>query len=209
MTEPTTDLRLAQLVCARMCHDLGGPVGTVDGALGLLPSDEEEALSVAREAAEVLRRRLRLYRAAWGAGLGDLGIGEVLDLTEGLLSGGRARVSAEGIEPGHVLPEALAQVLLNALILAGEALPRGGVVRLGAAPDGGFVLLPQGQGAAWPAGLAAAIAAGGLDPSAQVTARGVVAPLLAGLARDAGIRVVLAMGAGPGPAPLSLLPPTT
>ncbi len=52
MPDPAEErLRLLQLAVARICHDLGGPVGTVEGALSLASAGSEEALEVAGEAA--------------------------------------------------------------------------------------------------------------------------------------------------------------
>jgi histidine phosphotransferase ChpT len=205
------DLRLAQLISARLCHELGGPVGTVEGSLGFLgaglgAAGEAEALSVAREGAEALRRRLRLYRAAWGAGVADMGVPEMLDLVDGVVAGGRARVEvAFAGEP--VLPAALAHLLLNAVLLAGEALPRGGTVRLAGDPAAEVAVLPEGPGAAWPRGLATALAAGGLDPDDPApSARAVQAPFLVALAAASGARLSLTLG-GLEPAPLLIAAP--
>jgi histidine phosphotransferase ChpT len=211
------DLRLAQLLCARLCHELGGPVGTVEGALGLLgaaagppgaAADAAEALEVAREGGEALRRRLRLYRAAWGGGVGDMGLPELRELLEGGVAGGRARLSTDGLPANAVLPAAQAQVVLNAVLLAGEALPRGGTVQLAGDPPRGIAVLPGGAGAAWPPGLAAALATGGLEPVSPAaapptpSARTVQAPFLAALAAALGVPLSLALGLGPGPGPL-------
>ncbi|MBW8268409.1 histidine phosphotransferase family protein [Caldovatus aquaticus] len=202
--------RLAQLVAARICHDLGGPAGTVEGALSLLGAGSEEALAVAQEGAAALRLRLTLFRAAWGGGLGDTSLAELLALLDGQVAGGRARiVLADGLAPqAAVFPAPLAQVLLNALLLAGDALPRGGTILLGGDPAEVLMVRPEGEGAAWPPGLAAALAAGGLDPALAVGLRGVRAPVLAALAADLKVPVALGLG-GPraaGPAPLLIGP---
>jgi histidine phosphotransferase ChpT len=57
--------RLAQLICARLCHDLVGPAGTVEGALSLVgTAGADEAMEVARDALASLRARLALFHAA-------------------------------------------------------------------------------------------------------------------------------------------------
>ena len=38
------DLSLTQDLCARLCHDLGGPLGSVSGALDLIGPVDEAAL---------------------------------------------------------------------------------------------------------------------------------------------------------------------
>src|SRR4051794_28917882 len=57
-------IQLARLLAARLCHDLGGVVGTLAGTLDL--AEEREMLDLARGTAETLRQRLRLLAAAWG-----------------------------------------------------------------------------------------------------------------------------------------------
>lgn len=67
MIEKSDALRLAELLCARLCHDLAGPIGTLVGALDLVreqhPDSEEAAL--AEEAAGDIAQRLKMLRAAW------------------------------------------------------------------------------------------------------------------------------------------------
>ncbi|MCQ4160690.1 histidine phosphotransferase family protein, partial [Roseomonas sp. GC11] len=149
---------LAQDLCARLCHDLVGPLGTVAGAIDLLAEDPEAA-ELARDAAAVLRRRLKFWRAACGAGTGPLSLQEVQALLEGMLAGGRATLQPESLPESEVLGAAEAQLLLSGAMLAGEALPRGGVVRLRRGGGGSLVLQPEGRSAAWPPVLAALLAA--------------------------------------------------
>ena len=64
MTDP---LRLAEILCARFCHDFSGVLGSLMGAIELArdePQANAEALSVGADAALVLAKRLRLLRAA-------------------------------------------------------------------------------------------------------------------------------------------------
>jgi histidine phosphotransferase ChpT len=152
MTDAVT---LAQDACARLCHDLGGAVGTIAGALELA-GDDPEAIALAQEAAEVLRRRLVLWRAALG-GAGDMAAGEAAGLiADGLLAGGRTRLEVAPEAAGLPLDGPAAQLLLLALAIGAEALPRGGALRL-AAVDGGLAVVPDGPNAAWPAALPAAL----------------------------------------------------
>lgn len=187
------DAALAQDLCARLCHDLVGPLGTVAGAIDLLGEDPEAA-ELARDAAAVLRRRLKFWRAACGAGTGPLSVQEALGLLEGLPAGGRATLRPEGLAETEVLGAAEAQLLLAAAMLAGEALPRGGVVRLLRHPGGGLAVLPEGRGAAWPAALEAV-----LSGAAEPGPRTVLAAMLGRLALLSGWEVLL-LPPGEGPA---------
>jgi histidine phosphotransferase ChpT len=175
----TMELVLAQDLCARLCHDLVGPLGTVGGAMALL-EEEPDAAELAQEAAGVLRRRLEFWRAACGAGTGPLDLATLGTLVEGVLAGGRARLDSSALPPDRVLPAPVAQLVLVAAMLAAEGLPRGGVVRL--APEGGeaLALRLDGAQAAWPPALAASLQGqAGAGPRAVL---GAMLPRLAGLA---------------------------
>jgi histidine phosphotransferase ChpT len=175
----TMELVLAQDLCARLCHDLVGPLGTVGGAMALL-EEEPEAAELAQEAAGVLRRRLEFWRAACGAGTGPLDLATIGTLVEGVLAGGRARLDSAALPPDRVLPAQVAQLLLVAAMLAAEGLPRGGVVRLAAEGGESLALRLEGTQAAWPATLATALEGqSGPGPRAVL---GAMLPRLAGLA---------------------------
>ena len=177
------DLALAQDLGARICHDLGGPVGTVAGMLDLLPDDDGEMLASAREGAAELRRRLVLWRAATG-GAGPVPLSDLPDIARGLLAGGRATLSM-AIEAA---PADAGQLLLLAAMIAGEALPKGGAIEL-AEEAGDLVVLADGPLVRWPTALLALLAGDAAEPGPRsvvprlflrvVAAQGWTAELLA------------------------------
>ena len=73
----SVDLRVLELVCSRICHDLVSPVGAVNNGIELIremadddaPSSglESEALALIAHSAEQGSRRLRVLRIAYGA----------------------------------------------------------------------------------------------------------------------------------------------
>ncbi|MGX9963854.1 histidine phosphotransferase family protein [Roseomonas sp. F4] len=192
-------IALAQAVCTRLCHDLGGPAGALAGALELLEGPGDDAMEVARDAARIMDRRIRFYRAAVGAGCGDCRVEEIAEMAEGLTLGRRASIDLADLEPTAVFPAHLTQAMLLASWLAVDALPRGGVVRMGGDPVGGLSIWPDGPLAAWPIGLAAGLA----GEAVPLNPRSVSVPLLLALGASAGIQVEMLMGAS-GAAPLML-----
>src|ERR1700710_1312132 len=63
-----TELRLAELLCAQLCHDMSSPIGVILGALPLLRQgglNAEEAGEIADRAMREAAARLKLLRAAW------------------------------------------------------------------------------------------------------------------------------------------------
>lgn len=192
---------LAEAVCVRLCHDLAGPVQALSGLAELLAESapgaragaaaEAELHAMLAEAVVAVADALRLRRRAWGGGVeadGPLGREALAELAAGI--GGRKVVlDLARLPPGFALPAALAPVLLNALMVATAALPRGGRVRLEPAGGGGVRIRPEGAGAAWPA-LLAGLAAG-VAPRAQPEARDIAVLFLVGLARRRGVALVL------------------
>ncbi|WP_439576505.1 histidine phosphotransferase family protein [Elioraea sp.] len=191
----------AELVCSRLTHDLSGPLATISGAVELLslddPASRQEAMELAGEATAQLAHRLKYLRAAWGAGGQELTVAAIAAMADGVLAGGRATLDAARVAGPDRPLGALGRVLLNALMVAAEALPRGGTIVCAGDPETQLVLKPVGDGAAWPGGLAGLIA--GDDPLAAATAagpRGIAAPMLMALARRDSVAVTLLMGSG-------------
>ncbi len=202
--EPTLEPHLARLVGLRLCHDLGGVAGTVGNALEMMTAPGDEAAALALEAATVLRKRLLLWRALLG-GQGEATLGTLLGLVEGQLAGGRATADAAGLDLAHQVPEPMVPVLLTALVLGGEALPRGGAVRLAGDPGREMFVLPDGPRGAGPAPLLQVIA--GRPLAAEPTGRDVLPLWLGSVAAAAGVQLGLAMPAGMAAGPLMLTLP--
>ncbi|MBX9698718.1 MAG: hypothetical protein K2X74_04740 [Acetobacteraceae bacterium] len=202
-------LSLGRLHVARLCHDLGGIAGTLGGTLDLLGSDDPGMQDLLRETALALRLRLRLYAAAWGAAAVDLDAAQFEELLQGAPAVPRVTFDLAALVQGQRIPAGLVPLALNAALLGTEALPRGGVVRLGGSAGQGLSILPQGRGAAWPPSLLRALA--GNDPAALLEEGGprrMLAPLVVMLAAEAGWHAALALGApgSEGAAPLLLSP---
>ncbi len=199
MTASAEALRLAENMAARLCHDLGGSIGSLNQALELAALElahQSEAFVLARQAAAELAHKIRLMRAAWGP------TGSTLDLPglQGFAKGLRAEVDPSALPADIVWQPSMGRLLLNVLLLANESLPRGGRIALGGdAAD--IVVAIDGPIATWPVGLArysidreAAEAAIG-DP------RGLQVPLTALLAFGLGLRLSLLLGGPHGSVP--------
>jgi histidine phosphotransferase ChpT len=203
MSSAIDPLRLTELLCARMSHDLSGTIGTLAGALEMLddPSIAAEALALANQAAAELRRRLELQRAAWGPTGSRLDLAALRRLAEGLPHAKRCTIDFTTLPEDTVFAPPFARVTLNLLLLAADALNGSGEVRLvGSGTD--LIVAIAGTRAAWPGGLAGCLASEAGAWAAVQDARALQAPLTALLARSLGLRLTMLMSAGPGsPAP--------
>jgi histidine phosphotransferase ChpT len=193
------DLKVAQLLSSRLCHDLVGPIGAVNTGLELMEEDSDDdgaALGLmARSAAEAIRR-LAFFRMAFGLGGagGGAALNEARALAEGYLESGKvtldwpdhADVSLGPVPPGAV------KVVLNMILMAAESLPRGGVAELSLnrLDEGlGVGLTASGEGAALRKDLADALAQDGAAAGNALSARNVHAYLAQCMARDLGARI--------------------
>ena len=136
MTGMNESLRLAELLCARLCHDLSGPLGALIGILEIAREEQpdSETLALAEDTAVELVQRLKLLRAAWGQDGDDLDVARLHDFADCLSSSRRVRLDLAGLEPGASFPPPAARVILNLLLLAAESLPGGGIVALSGSP---------------------------------------------------------------------------
>ncbi len=206
MTDP---IRLAELICARLCHDLSGPLGPLMGMMAIArddPGAAGEALSLAADAADIMGKRLALLRAAWAGDGGPMAVTELQTLAKGLPAGARIALDVSGLAPEPAFAAPVARVVLNLLLLAAEALRGGGAEDGDGLPDGELLIHIDGPRAAWPAGLAACLADEAAAWAALDDPRALQAPLTALIARHAGVRlsILLPSGIAGGAPPLLL-----
>lgn len=200
MTGMDQSLRLGEMLCARLCHDLSGPLGALIGVLELArdQQSDSETLAVAEETAVELAQRLKLLRAAWGQDGEDLDVARLREFGDCLSSSRRVRLDLAGLEPEAIFPPPAARVILNLVLLAAESMPGGGTVALSSSPAPGILVTMSGPRAAWPGSFAtwlhddaAAWEAMTADP------RHLQGPLTTMLARSCGLRLSMLMTAGP------------
>src|SRR4051794_9526560 len=138
MTNLLSDLDLAALLCSRVCHDLVSPVGAI--ANGLEMMDEEDGQELHRLALELVRRsarqasaKLQFCRLAFGAagGAGSLlDVGEAGDIARLFVA--EEKVKLDWLAPRGARDKNEVKLLLNLMLLAIAAVPRGGNVAIDA-----------------------------------------------------------------------------
>lgn len=188
-------LRLAEILCARLCHDIAGPLSALTGSLELAGEADselaEEATEMARATGRTLISRLKLLRAAWAGEGTALDLSSLTELAAGL-PGRRLALDVSALSPDTVFDPEVGRVVLNLVLLAAEALPAGGTIWLGRA-ERDLLVGVSGARSAWPAGLGAALA----GRVSFGSPREVQAPFTVVLARAAGLALSILMPAGP------------
>ncbi|MBI3445264.1 MAG: hypothetical protein HY055_07850 [Magnetospirillum sp.] len=149
------DTKLSELLCARLCHDLASPLGAAAAGLELLEDGTDaETVGLIAASMSVATARLKFLRTALGPAT-DMPHtpASLRELTRAYLAGnGQAGVSLAWTCSRGELSGDAARLLLNLILIARDALPRGGdiTVQVAAAPDfpsQGLNVVARGDGA--------------------------------------------------------------
>lgn len=147
------DLEFSAFLVSKVCHDLVGPLGAVVNGLEVLederdPAMRADALKIVTSSAEQALARLQFMRIAFGAAGSagaELDLGEVNRLVHGLIHSGRTTIEWEA--PNAHWPKDWAKLLMNAILIAVDCMPRGGVVRVVTSTTvPGFTITATGTG---------------------------------------------------------------
>lgn len=191
-------LDLAALLCSRVCHDLISPVGAIVNGLEVLEEDNDEetktfALDLIKKSARNASARLQFCRLAFGAA-GSAGVqidlGDAEAMARGFIEDEKTKLNWN--LPRVLLPKNRVKLLLNMLIIAGQAIPRGGSLTVDPVGDGdamSFRIAAAGPNGRIPPHAAALLAG---TPEGAVDAHA-IQPFYTGmLARSSGLGVTVA-----------------
>lgn len=193
----TLDVRVAELLCSRLCHDLVSPIGAINNGIELIEDDggmADQAMALIAQSGRRAADRLRCFRLAYGSagGQSTIGIEEGREVAAAWLAGGK--VTLDWPAPPRVglglLPPGTVKLLLNLVILAEEMLVHGGRIAVALTPPAqpkAATVTADGRGAVLGAAAAAALA-GTVAPQ-DLTARTVHAYATGLFARAYGMTV--------------------
>lgn len=152
---PLVDLHTLELLASRICHDLISPVSAMNNGLEFLadagPAAAKEAMDLLGYSATTASAKLQALRLVYGAGGADSNIrlDDIRQTMENLV-GQEGRVRLEWAEDTVPAPAEMgsgyAKLLAAVIMIAIEALPRGGTVRI-SGHDGGARIAAEGMGA--------------------------------------------------------------
>ena len=127
---------LAALLCSRVCHDIISPVGAIINGLEVL--EEEDAGDMKAVAFDLIRKsanqasaKLQFARLAFGAAGSagaEIDLADAEKVARGLMEGEKAELSWEA--PRALMAKNRVKLLLNVLLIAISAVPRGGAIKV-------------------------------------------------------------------------------
>ncbi len=126
-------LDLAALLCSRVCHDLISPVGAIVNGLEVLEEENDEetktfALDLIKRSARNASAKLQFCRLAFGAAGSaavQIDVGDAEGMARGFID---EKTKLVWNLPRVLLAKNRVKLLLNMVIIAGQAIPRGGVL---------------------------------------------------------------------------------
>jgi histidine phosphotransferase ChpT len=191
------DLHVLELLTARLCHELSGPIGAVGNGVELLAEDDadfaRDALTLVQDNVRRAANRLRFYRFCYGFGGDAATAGPApCELAAELLEG--APIVCDYADSVRALPLDRQKLGCNLLLVGAEALVRGGRLVLDATFTG-LQLEVTGESASLAPEQAAALRLE--TPVGALNSRTVQAYFSGLLARARGARLVAATS-GPG-----------
>jgi histidine phosphotransferase ChpT len=127
---------LAALLCSRVCHDIISPVGAINNGLEVLDEENGEemkafAFDLIRKSARQASAKLQFARLAFGAAGSagaEIDIGDAEKVARGFMEGEKA--SFEWTAPRALMPKNQVKLILNLVLLAVAAVPRGGLIKV-------------------------------------------------------------------------------
>jgi len=192
-------LDLAALLCSRVCHDLVSPTGAIVNGLEVLEENGDAetksfAMDLIKKSAKTASARLQFCRIAFGAA-GSAGAqidtGDAEKMARGFIEDDKTKLAWNVART--LLPKNRVKLLLNMLVISGQAIPRGGMLTVDSVGGGetmGFRITATGLNARIPAHVPALLE--GTSESGTVDAHA-VQPFYTGLlARACGLTVGLA-----------------
>jgi len=193
-------LDLAALLCSRVCHDVISPVGAIVNGLEVLEDDSdtsmrEFALDLIQKSARQASARLQFARLAFGAA-GSAGasidLGDAEQVARGLFLDDK--ISFTWASPRLLFPKNRVKLLLNLVMIAITAIPRGGAISVtvsGDAENCAFTIKAKGLNARIPAHSQDLLA--GNSETGTVDAHGIQIYYAGMVARASNMNVVFAI----------------
>jgi histidine phosphotransferase ChpT len=186
----TLAMHVLELLTARLCHELIGPIAAVNNGVEILAEENadfaSDAVQLVGDSARRAGARLQFYRFAYGftphRGLSGP---PPHALAQDYFTA--TRIACEYDEGARALPLEWQKLGCNLLLIGAEALPRGGNLRLHAGPSGPELAVSGGAAALMPE-VEAAVALS--CPVTELSARTVQGYFTGLLARDLGCRLV-------------------
>ena len=157
---PSIDFHVLEILTSKVCHDLISPIGAVNNGVEFMQEmgveDAGDGLDLIAFSAQQASAKLQAYRMAYGAGGADDSIKpeDVYDAIDAIVSPDN-KISQDWDKDAPIglnqetfeRPRGFAKILICALLLAIDCLPKGGVLSVENDGDKDFTVIAKGENA--------------------------------------------------------------
>lgn len=168
---PSVDFHVLEILTSKVCHDLISPIGAVNNGVEFMQEmgveDAGDGLDLIAFSAQQASAKLQAYRMAYGAGGADDSIKpeDVYDAIDAIISPDN-KISQDWDKDAPIglneetfeRPKGFAKILICALLLAIDCLPKGGVLSVENEGDKDFTVIAKGENACFREGNKEALA---------------------------------------------------
>lgn len=139
------ELKMAELLCTRLCHDLTGPIGAVNNGAEFLSEEgfnmQHQAVDLIVSSAFSAVSRLQFYRLAYGnvKESGEANLSDKQKLAMDYFAGSKVVLDwpdSQTDAAGVSVSTKMVRLIFNLLIVASSALIRGGTISVRISQDG-------------------------------------------------------------------------
>ena len=167
---PAIDIRILEILASKVCHDLISPIGAVNNGVEFMQEmgveDAGDGLDLIAFSAQQASAKLQAYRMAYGAGGADNSIKpeDVYDAIESIV-GAEDKISQDWDKDAPIglneetfeRPTGFGKILICAMLLAMDCLPKGGSLGVTHEGDSDFTVTAKGENATFREGTHDAI----------------------------------------------------
>ncbi|MCB1436806.1 MAG: histidine phosphotransferase [Rhodobiaceae bacterium] len=193
-------LDLAAYLCSRVCHDVISPVGAITNGLEVLEEEDDDdmrgfAMDLIKKSATQASAKLQFARIAFGAAGSagaEIDLADAEAVTSNFLAGSKVELAWSA--PRAMMPKNHVKLLLNLVLTAQHAIPRGGRFSVTVGEDVSqprFDLRCEGEGARIPAQAAGFFS--GQHDGTPVDAHSIQPFYAALVARETGMGVTMTL----------------
>ncbi len=157
---PSIDFRVLEILTSKICHDLISPIGAVNNGVEFIQEmgaeNAADGLDLIAFSAQQASAKLQAFRMAYGAGGADNSIKpeDVYNAIDAIIAPDNKikqiwdKSTPIGLnEETFERPTGFAKVLIGALFLAIDSLPKGGTLNVTHATDKDFTVTASGENA--------------------------------------------------------------
>lgn len=134
-----SEIKLAEMLCTRLCHDLTGPIGAVNNGAEFLAEEgfdmQGEAMQLIVSSAHEAVNRLQFYRQAYGRvnDHGEASLSEKKKLSEAFFATTKLRLDwpdSHTDGSGVSVSQKMARLMMNMMIVTAGAMIKGGTLSI-------------------------------------------------------------------------------